>query len=251
VAHLRQELHAALDSVVAAATAKPGATDEVDSPLLERVAELERTLQASQQEQRRWLEERDAAVNSQLGALSASLTSAASTAQDPRQEAWMESWHEDLTVLRHEIAALAKQTETQQTPDDASVLDLVSTLRSEMLAALESIRTSRPAEVATSPDSTNMQGDIAALGTALQQSSANQQRIMESQQQAVQTAITQMREEMRSALSGLTRESIDTFEKRQSQLRMDQLEMERNLAQLRQELVATQADPGNKKKLWR
>jgi len=27
--------------------------------------------------------------------------------------------------------------------------------------------------------------------------------------------------------------------------------MERNLAQLRQELVATQADPGNKKKLWR
>jgi hypothetical protein len=96
-----------------------------------------------------------------------------------------------------------------------------------------------------------MQGDIAALGTALQQSSANQQRIMESQQQAVQTAITQMREEMRSALSGLTRESIDTFEKRQSQLRMDQLEMERNLAQLRQELVATQADPGNKKKLWR
>jgi hypothetical protein len=44
---------------------------------------------------------------------------------------------------------------------------------------------------------------------------------------------------------------MDTFEKRQSQLRMDQLEMERNLAQLRQELVTTQADPGNKKKLWR
>jgi hypothetical protein len=74
---------------------------------------------------------------------------------------------------------------------------------------------------------------------------------VESQRQSLQAAITQMREELRAALTGLTHESMDTFEKRQSQLRMDQLEMERNLAKLRQELVTTQADPSNKKKLWR
>jgi hypothetical protein len=251
VAQLRQELHSTLDSVVAAATAHPVVNDEVDNPLLERVAELERTLQASQQEQRQWLEERDAAVYSQLEALSASLKSSGSTDQAPAEEAWRESWHEDLTQLHDQIATLAQQSEMQQASNDLPVLDLMGALRTEMQEALESMRAWRPAEAPASPDSSSMQEGLMVLATSLQQSSANQQSIMESQQQAVQAALTQMREDMRSALSGLTRESIDTFEKRQSQLRMDQLEMERNLAQLRQELVATQADPSNKKKLWR
>jgi hypothetical protein len=210
---LRSDLQAVLQS--ASVGANEGAAGTPDLAFIS-------ALRASQENQRRWLEERDVALYGQLDELRSRLESAASDSQQLRSPAGEDAWHEALIELR-----------------------------SEILQALESIRATSSVESTTPSDSLGTGDSLAELVASLQQFSANQARILESQQQRLQADIGQMREEMRSALSVLTSENMDTFEKRQSQLRMDQLEMERNLAQLRQELVTTQADPGNKKKLWR
>jgi hypothetical protein len=248
---LREDLHSAVDSLRNAALTQLSENSDSDNPLAERVAEHELALRKSQEDQRQWLEERDVAWYSQLGDLRSSLTSVVSEARQAGDEVGDDAWHEELIELRSEIAALAKLSETRETRDDSPVVDIVVALKTEMLQALESVRASNSVEVATPLDSPAIWDGLTALASSLQQASANQERIVESHQQTLQAALAQMREEMRSALSGLTRESMDTFETRQSQLRVDQLEMERNLAKLRQELVATKGDPGNKKKLWR
>jgi hypothetical protein len=250
LAQFRQDLHSVVDSLRGAA-AEASADSDHDNLLTERVAELELALQQSQNDQRRWLEERDAALHTQFEELRASLISAVSDTQPSHDKADDDAWREELIRLQGEIADLAKLSEAREVHADSPIVDLLAALRSEMVQAMESATASNVIESTNSSDSAAIQDGLTALAASLQQSNANQERIVESQKQSLQAATTQMRDEMRTALSGLTRESIDTFEKRQSQLRMDQLEMERNLAQLRQELVATQADPSNKKKLWR
>ncbi|HEY8687081.1 MAG TPA: hypothetical protein VIO57_15885 [Chloroflexota bacterium] len=248
---LRQDLHSALDMLRAEPAPQERDYADASDSLAPRIAELELALQRSREDQQRWMEERDEKLYSQLREMRANLSATFSESRAAQAEVVNDSWHDDLAELRSEIAALTELSRTPEVHDDSAMIDMIAGVRSEMREALEAVRTSDSESGATPSDPLAIQGGLTALAISIQQATANQDRMVESQQQTLQAAVAQMREEIHSAVSALTRESVDSFEKRQGQLRMDQLEMERNLAQLRQELVATQTDPGNKKKLWR
>jgi chromosome segregation ATPase len=248
---LRQDLHSALDMLRAEPAPQERDYADASDSLAPRIAELELALQRSREDQQRWMEERDEKLYSQLREMRANLSATFSESRAAQAEVVNDSWHDDLAELRSEIAALTELSRTPEVHDDSAIIDMIAGVRSEMREALEAVRISDSESGATPSDPPAIQGGLTALAISIQQATANQNRMVESQQQTLQAAVAQMREEIHSAVSALTRENVDSFEKRQSQLRMDQLEMERNLAQLRQELVATQTDPGNKKKLWR
>ncbi len=248
---LRQDLLAALDA--RQAQPAPSPSDDVDGvdALADRMTELELALQRSQEEHERRLAERDELLYSQLGELRSTVSSALEEPEPASDEGAGELWQAELAQLRSEIADLAHRSVTPEVHDDSAIIELVSTVRNEVHDALEAMRTTDSSSDVTPSSQLSIQEGLTALAISIQQATANQDRLIEAQQQTLQAAIAQMRDEIHTAVSGLTRESVDSFEKRQNQLRLDQLEMERNLAQLRQELVATQADPSNKKKLWR
>lgn len=248
---LRQDLHTAFETW--RAEHRPQQSDDMGAikPLADRMTEFERALQASQEDQQRRIAERDEKLYSRLSELGANFSSAVADSSAAADEVVRDAWQAELEELRNEIVALAHRSVTTEGPDTSAVVELVSAMRNEMRGLLEGIRTPHSLSDASPPDQPAIQDGLTALAISIQQSTANQDRLIEVQHQTLQAAIAQMREELHTAVSSLTREGVDSFEKRQSQLRIDQLEMERNLAQLRQELVATQADLSNKKKLWR
>lgn len=254
LSQLHHDVRAVLTAMQTDAQSPRTDQNQDHDPLVARMDELELALQRSHEEQKLWFEERESTLTHQLTELRSSVNTAVTDTRpqlDDAREARDEEWQTAFARLSDEISALARQGEAPAAHDDSPILEQMTELRRELRQALERVHEADATSEATVSDSPAVHDGLSALATLLQQSAANQERMVESQQKSLQAALTQMREEMQSALSGLTRDGVDTFEKRQSQLRMDQLEMERNLAQLRQELVATHADPGNKKKLWR
>ncbi len=223
--------------------------NELREQFLQAVAEGDQSRKA---ENLRLLHDHNDGIRHELSELREQLTKVVTATEQAGANADRVSWQEELAHLRLEIASVAERSIQVDSTENGLIASEVSTLRSEVSAALHDLRNlaARPDEPSR-PEGEPTSGVFTVIAATLRETTERQEQVAAAQGASLNLAIAQVREEMRAVINGLSRESIDTYEKRQTQLRMDQLEMERDLAKLRQELVSTQGDLNGKKKGWR
>jgi hypothetical protein len=250
VVHIRDDMQRSIESFRADRAGVDSGTAGASEMTDDRLAALSTAVQRLESQLATEHAERDAYFRAELGELRATmLQSVSSTEDQTRQQSVQLS--EDLQALKRELAAMQER----RGDDMASMpvrADDVAALRSQLDAVLEAVHGQREApEPHGFQNQEQLWEELTGLAATVRADVERQEAVITSQAEALSAAVAQMREEMHAALQGLTRESVDAFEKRQTQLRMEQLEMERNLANLRQELIASRAEGNSKRKGWR